>query len=89
VTPSRPALRAFAVYTGARLGLFVAVFTVLVLVGLGGFLVLAGAFLVSGLLSYLLLGRQRIAFGRVVEESVANRAERRRRAQEVDLDPDG
>ena len=71
---SRPALRAFVVYTGGRLLLFALVLGVALLLGFGGFVVVIGAFLVSGAVSYLLLGRQRTAFGRVIEESRARRA---------------
>lgn len=55
-----PALR----YTSLRLGLFVGSLAVLVLLGLRGFLLLVAAVLLSGVLSYFLLGELRNAMGR-------------------------
>lgn len=71
--------RAFLVYTGARLGLFAVVFVILVGVGLGGVLSVAAAFVASGLLSYVLLDRQRRAFALRLEQ---------RRSQRRVIDPD-
>jgi hypothetical protein len=47
------------VYTSSRLLVFIVVATVLALLGMRGVLLLAVAVLVSGLLSYVLLSRQR------------------------------
>jgi hypothetical protein len=51
-------VRPIAVYTGARLAIFVVLTAGLYLLGLRGLLVLAAAVLLSMPLSYLLLGRQ-------------------------------
>jgi uncharacterized protein DUF4229 len=69
----RSLVRAFAVYSGSRLGLFVFTLGLLLLIGLRGFLVPVIAFLVSGVVSYMVLRRQRIEFGAAVERSVAAR----------------
>jgi hypothetical protein len=62
--------RAVVIYTAARLGLFL-VFVVLGWVaGLSGPLLLIVALLLSGLLSWFLLRRQRVAMGGVVERRV-------------------
>jgi hypothetical protein len=73
---NRRVLRSFAVYSGSRLGLFAGVLVLLLLVGLRGILVPVIAFVVSGLVSYMVLNRQRTAFGAALEESIT-----RRRAQ--------
>jgi hypothetical protein len=49
------------VYTLSRIGLFAAALAVLYLVGLRTYLLLAVAFLVSGVISYVLLSKQRDA----------------------------
>jgi hypothetical protein len=83
-------VKPFARYTLARLGLLVAVGALGYLAGLRGLLLVAGAFVVSGVLSYLVLARQRTALSAVVERSVtrsrsrlAQRTAREDRAAEV------
>jgi hypothetical protein len=63
----RPAL----VYTASRLLLFAATAGVLYVVGARSFLLLILAFLISGLLSWRLLGGQRAEMARSVEQRVA------------------
>lgn len=75
--PSRA--RALAVYNAARLGLFVGCVVLGYVAGLRGLLLLAAALLVSGVLSWFLLARQRIAMGMAVEHAIR---ERRRHAAE-------
>lgn len=70
-----PAVRAFLVYNGWRLALFVACGGLLALAGLRGFLLLAAALLISGVLSYFLLDGPR----RVLAEAVGTAVERSRR----------
>lgn len=67
-------MRSVFVYTIARLALFGATAGVLFLVGARGFLLLALAILISGIISYVLLSRQRDA----VSASVTERASRMR-----------
>ncbi|GAA0968361.1 hypothetical protein GCM10009555_013600 [Acrocarpospora macrocephala] len=52
-------MRAVLVYTLSRLGLFAVALGVLYLLGLRTYALLAVAFLVSGLASYVLLSKQR------------------------------
>ncbi|GAA1013737.1 hypothetical protein Aple_088420 [Acrocarpospora pleiomorpha] len=52
-------MRAVLVYTLSRLGLFTVALGVLYLLGLRTYALLAVAFLVSGLASYVLLSKQR------------------------------
>ncbi|GIH69124.1 DUF4229 domain-containing protein [Sphaerimonospora thailandensis] len=54
-------MRPVLVYTLSRLGLFAVAVGVLYLVGMRSLLLLAAAFLVSGLASYVLLSKQRDA----------------------------
>ncbi len=61
-------------YTAARLALFAATAGVLFLVGARGFLLLALSILISGIVSFVLLSRQRDA----VSASVTERASRMR-----------
>lgn len=65
-------MRSVIVYTLSRLALFAATAGVLFLVGARGFLLLALAVLVSGVVSFVLLSRQRDA----VSNSVTERAGR-------------
>jgi hypothetical protein len=65
-------MRSVLVYTFARLALFAATAGVLFLVGARGFLLLALAILLSGVISFVLLSRQRDA----VSSSVTERAGR-------------
>ncbi len=68
-------MRSVFVYTASRLALFAATAGVLFLVGARGFLLLALAILISGVVSFVLLSRQRDA----VSVSVTERASRMRR----------
>jgi hypothetical protein len=65
-------MRSVLIYTLARLVLFAATAGVLFLVGARGFLLLALAVLISGVVSFVLLSRQRDA----VSDSVTSRASR-------------
>lgn len=65
------AARAVITYNLCRLGLFVACALLGALAGLRGLLLIAAALLVSGLLSWFLLGRQRAAMADVVGSAVA------------------
>jgi uncharacterized membrane protein YgaE (UPF0421/DUF939 family) len=67
-------MRSVLVYTLARLALFAATAGVLFLAGARGFLLLALAVLISGIVSFVLLSRQRDA----VSMSVTERAARMR-----------
>lgn len=65
-----PAARAVLVYNGARLGLLVGCLVLGAVAGLRGFVLIVVALLVSGVLSWFLLGRQRVAMGSAVETAV-------------------
>ncbi|GIH22422.1 hypothetical protein Aph01nite_07320 [Acrocarpospora phusangensis] len=67
-------MRAVIVYTLSRLGLFAVALGVLYLLGLRTYALLAVAFLVSGLASYVLLSKQR--------DEVSTRISERRRLPE-------
>jgi hypothetical protein len=67
-------MRSVLIYTLARLALFGATAGVLFLAGARGFLLLALAILISGIISFVLLSRQRDA----VSSSVTKRAARMR-----------
>lgn len=64
-------MRSVIVYTAARLALFGATVGVLYLAGARGFLLLALAVLISGVVSYVLLSRQRDAMSASVTERAA------------------
>ena len=66
-SPGRRDGRAIVVYTALRLGLFVLCAVLGWLAGLSGPVLLIAALLVSGVLSWFLLRRQRVAMGSVVE----------------------
>jgi hypothetical protein len=68
-------MRSVFIYTFSRLALFAATTAVLFLIGARGFLLLALAILISGVVSFVLLSRQRDA----VSSSVTERATRMRR----------
>jgi hypothetical protein len=70
-------VRAFLVYTLGRTLVLLAVAVVLYALGLRGFLLAAFALLVSLPLSYVLLARQRLAFGADIERRVSERRARR------------
>lgn len=59
-------MRATLSYTVLRLGLFVVVFVLLYLAGARSILLLAGAILISGLISYFALNAQRMAMSRLI-----------------------
>lgn len=89
-------MKEFAVYTGLRIGLFIASYAVILgawdLLGGDGAIPLLGplvlAFLVSGVASWFLLDRQRQAFARRVqtraEQASARMEERRGREDDED-----
>lgn len=63
-------MRATLYYTVLRLALFAAVFGLLFLVGARSLLLLAGAILISGVLSYFLLNSQRTAMSGAISRRV-------------------
>jgi hypothetical protein len=63
-------------YTVLRLGLFVVVFLVLYLAGARSVLLLAGAILISGLISYFALSAQRSAMSGIISKRLTNLRER-------------
>ena len=63
-------------YTVLRLGLFVVVFLLLYLAGARSVLLLAGAILISGLISYFVLNAQRSAMSGVVSRRLTRFRER-------------
>ena len=70
-SPGRRDGRAIVVYTSLRVGLFVLCAALGWLAGLSGPLLLIAALLVSGVLSWFVLRRQRIAMGGAVERRVS------------------
>jgi O-antigen ligase len=64
-------------YTILRFGLFFALWGLLLLIGLGGFLAAALALVLSVPLSFVLLARPRAALARNVEARVESRRSRR------------
>ncbi|MBB6175050.1 outer membrane murein-binding lipoprotein Lpp [Nocardiopsis mwathae] len=64
-------MRSVLVYTASRLLLFAVALGVLYLLGARDFLALALAFLISGLVSYVLLSQQRDAMSTVVADGLA------------------
>jgi len=74
-------------YTASRIGIFVACLGLLYLVGMHGILLIAVGFVVSGLLSFVLLNRQRDAMSAFVTERAARMRQRfneRLTAEDVD-----
>ena len=69
-SPGRRDGRAIVVYTAARAGLLLICLVLGWVAGLSGPVLLVVALLVSGLISWFLLQRQRIAMGGVVERRV-------------------
>ena len=69
-------MRATMSYTVLRLGLFVLVFLLLYLVGARSILLLAGAILISGLISYFVLNAQRSAMSGALSKRLTNFRER-------------
>jgi hypothetical protein len=79
------AARSVVAYNVGRLGLFVACAFLGYLAGLRGVVLLAAALLVSGVLSWFLLARQRAAMAEVVGAAVTRgRSRLARRAAEED-----
>jgi uncharacterized membrane protein len=69
-------MRATLSYTVLRLGLFVVVFVVLYLAGARSILLLAGAILISGLISYFALNAQRTAMSSNISKRLTTFRER-------------
>lgn len=65
-------MRAALSYTALRLLLFVAAFLLLRLAGAGGLLALALAALISGLISFVLLSRQRDAISAAISGRISS-----------------
>ncbi|MDA0563521.1 DUF4229 domain-containing protein [Streptomonospora sp. S1-112] len=65
-------MRSVVAYTAARLLLFAVAFGVLYLLGARGLLAAALAVLISGMVSYVLLARQRDAVSAVIAGGIAN-----------------
>lgn len=74
-------MRSVIAYNAARLGLFVAVAGVMYLLGARGLLLLAAAVVVSGLISFVLLSRQRDAMSEAITTRLGRARERMARAQ--------
>jgi membrane protein implicated in regulation of membrane protease activity len=74
------------VYTASRIGLFAISVAVLALTGLSGLWLLAAALLVSGLLSFVLLSRQRDAMSAAVVERSDRMRQRMRERTEAEDD---
>jgi Protein of unknown function (DUF4229) len=70
-------MKAFGVYTAGRLLVLLATAAVLYALGLRGFVLAAVAVLVSLPVAYLLLRRQRLAFGEQIERRMQARRGRR------------
>lgn len=75
-SPGRRDGRAIVVYTAARAGLLIVCLVLGWVAGLSGALLLIVALLVSGLLSWFLLQRQRLAVGGAVERRISRARER-------------
>ncbi len=69
-------MRATLSYTVLRLGLFVVVFLLLYLAGARSVLLLAGAILISGLISYFALNAQRSVMSGIISKRLTNFRER-------------
>lgn len=65
-------MRATLFYTVLRLGLFIVVFGLLFVAGVRGFLLLALAILISGVVSYFALNSQRTAMAGVIGRRVTS-----------------
>lgn len=63
-------MRATLFYSVLRLGLFAVAFLVLYMAGARSLLLLGGAILISGVISYFLLSRQRIAMSEGISRKV-------------------
>ncbi len=69
-------MRSIVAYTSARILLFVVSIIVLHLIGIGGLLLWALAFVISMLVSYVLLAKQRDAMSAAFAGRLANRRRR-------------
>jgi hypothetical protein len=69
-------MRATLYYTVLRLGLFALVLLLLYAAGARSLLLLGGAILISGVISYLVLTRQRTAMASAIGKRVSNFRER-------------
>jgi uncharacterized protein DUF4229 len=69
-------MRATLSYSLLRLGLFVVAFLLLYWAGARSLLLLGGAILISGLISYFLLNRQRMAMSSAISRRVTDFRER-------------
>jgi CHASE2 domain-containing sensor protein len=81
--------RAIAVYTGARLGLFVLCLGLAWVAGLDGAVLLVVALLASGVLSWFVLRRPRLAMSGAVDRRVSrahNRVDARAAAEDAYVD---
>ncbi len=65
-------MRATLFYTVLRFGLFIVVFGLLYAAGAQGILLLGGAILISGVISYFLLSGQRSAMSNIISRRVTN-----------------
>ena len=74
-------------YTGLRVGIFLVLWGLLFLVGVGGFLAAVIALILSIPLSYALLRGQRAALSATIEQRIAYQMQRRHNL-DVELDPD-
>jgi uncharacterized membrane protein len=68
--------RPLLIYTGSRIGVFVALLGLLYGIGVRGLIVVLIALVLSGILSYFLLDRQRTAFAAALEAGVQRRRAR-------------
>jgi hypothetical protein len=80
-------VRAFALYTGLRLVAFAGCYGVLLVLGVPGILAIAGALLLSSVLSLVLLRRQRDAFVDQLAQRRAARADEQARLRGLLDDP--
>jgi Protein of unknown function (DUF4229) len=69
-------MRATLFYTVLRLGLFIVVFGLLFVAGARSLLLVAGAILVSGILSYFVLNAQRTAMSSSISRRITDFRER-------------
>lgn len=81
-----PAGHPFLLYTVARITLFLAVAGILYLIGARGFLLLIIAFLLSGLLSFIVLDRLRDSVSARLSQRVDRARERRAQAAAAEDD---
>lgn len=81
-----PPKHPWVLYTLARIGLLLAVAAVLYLVGVRSYLLVVLALLLSGLLSYVVLGRLRDAVSMKVAQRVDASREKRAAAQRAEED---